>query len=296
VAGLVAVVTDSSASVDPAWTGARALTVVPLRLLAGDAVADDLAGPPPAIIAAALRQGARLTTAGPPPERLAAAYGAAAAAGAPAVVSVHLSGALSGTADAARLAASTAPLPVRVVDSRSIGAGLGLTVRAALAAAAGGADADGVAAAAERTAAGVASYFALDSSVPLRAGGRLSAPASGPAPSSATAGEWAAGLRSRPLLHIAGGRVEILERVRTRGAARDRLTELAADAVARLGPAAQADAVIQHTGAPGEALRLRDQLAALPLAGPVAVLTAGLAIQAHAGPGLLAVAVAPAGL
>src|SRR6185437_6808989 len=104
----VAVVTDSSAAAT--WPAGLPVVVVPLRVLAGGAVADDTAGPLPAPIAAELAGGERLSTARPAPERFAAAYAAAAAAGAPAVVSVHLSAELSGTLGSARLAAARAPI------------------------------------------------------------------------------------------------------------------------------------------------------------------------------------------
>ena len=167
----VAVVTDSSASLPPA---SLPVVVVPLRVLAGGAVADDAAGPLPAAIAAELARGERLSTARPAPGRFAAAYAAAAAAGAPAVVSVHLSGELSGTLGSARLAAAAAPVPVHVVDSRTIGAGLGLVVAAAARAAAAGRPAEQVVQAARDQAARLGSFFALDSQDHLRAGGRLS--------------------------------------------------------------------------------------------------------------------------
>ena len=279
----VAVVTDSSASLDPSL----AVTVVPLRVLAGGAVADDAAGPLPAAIAAELARGERLSTTRPAPERFAAAYAAAAAAGAPAVVSVHLSGELSGTLGSAQLAAANAPVPVHVVDTRTIGAGLGLVVAAAARAAAAGQPASQVVQAARRQAARLGSFFALDSQAQLRAGGRLGAGPLGGGRGRPTAGAL---LRSRPLLTITDGRVVILERVRTLAAAQDRLTQQAAVHAA----GRRSDLAVQHIGNPAAAAELRRRLAAaIPAAGPIPVTEAGTAILAHTGPGLLAVAVAP---
>jgi DegV family protein with EDD domain len=276
---------DSQASSGAARAGVTPVTVVPLRLLAGAQVADDAGGSLPGPIAAAVARGERLTTSRPAPERFAAAYAAAAAAGAPGVVSVHLSGELSGTIGSARLAAATAPVPVHVVDSRSIGAGLGMVVRAAAQSAAAGQPAEQVARAAARRAAAIGLFFALDSQDQLRAGGRLGE-LPGAAPASAGAGSL---LRSRPLLQVAGGRIVVLERVRTRSAARERLAELAAGFAA----GRPAELAVQHIGNPGGADDLRRQLAAaIPAAGPATVTEAGAAILAHAGPGLLAVAVA----
>src|SRR5699024_5695760 len=53
------------------------------------------------------------------------AYEAAAADGATEIISMHISGALSGTADSARSAAEHSPVPVHVVDSRTVAMDLG---------------------------------------------------------------------------------------------------------------------------------------------------------------------------
>src|ERR1019366_177091 len=78
-----------------------------------------------------------------------------------------------------------------------------------------------VAAAASRWAARLGSYFAPDSPDYLQAGGRLEPPG-------VAAGHHGGGpelpggrrvLTSRPLLHVRGGRITVLERGRTRAAA-----------------------------------------------------------------------------
>ncbi|HEY5359482.1 MAG TPA: DegV family protein [Streptosporangiaceae bacterium] len=290
----IIVITDSSASLPSAPP--EPIVVVPLRVLAGGAVADDQAGGLPEAIARELRGGERLSTARPAPEQFAAAYAAAAAGGAPEIVSVHLSGELSGTLGSARLAAATAPVPVHVVDSRSVGAGLGIVAVAAARAAAAGQPGRSVAEAAIRRSARIGSFFALDSQEQLRAGGRLGAaqldavgdgPRAGPGRGPGGGGGM---MRSRPVLHLQDGRIVVLERVRTQSAAADRLTELAAGFAA--GHPCQV--VVQHLDSPAAAADLARQLAgALPAAGPISVLAAGTAILAHTGPGLLGVVVAP---
>jgi DegV family protein with EDD domain len=282
--GRVAVVTDSSACLGQVDEDPAVIAVVPLRVLAGGAVADDGPGALPGPVADELARGERLSTARPAPDRFAAAYAAAAAAGASAVVSVHLSAELSGTIGSAQLAAATAPVPVQVIDSRSIGAGLGLIVGAAARAAAAGQPAADVAGAAICLARRLGSFFALDSQDQLRAGGRLGQPGG--------AGPGAAGslLVSRPLLAIRDGRIIVLERVRTRSAVRDRLTELAAG----FAGGQPAQVAVQHLDNPDGAAALQQQLAAaIPAAGAVRVAEAGTAIRAHTGPGLLGVVIAP---
>src|SRR5262249_48275551 len=148
------------------------------------------------------------TTSRPNPETFAAAYRAAAESGAGAVVSMHLSAELSGTAEAARLAAAEAPIPVRVIDSQLVGMALGYAVLAAAVArdtATGPAAvaAAAVAEAAERRAAATRAFFYVDTLEHLRRGGRIGT-------ARALLGS---ALAVKPLLHLTGGRIEPLEKV-----------------------------------------------------------------------------------
>ena len=56
------------------------------------------------------------------------AYERAAAAGAEEVLSIHLSGEVSGTYESAQLAARDAPVPVHTVDTRQLGMAVGFAV------------------------------------------------------------------------------------------------------------------------------------------------------------------------
>jgi fatty acid-binding protein DegV len=139
----VAVVTDSTSCLTAEDAARLGIVVVPLDVAADatryrDGVDLDGDG-----LAALLREGRRVTTSQPAPGALVEAYEQAARDGAVEVVSVHLSGELSGTVRAAGLAAQLAPLPVHVVDSRSAGMGLGFAALAAAEAARGGAAGSG---------------------------------------------------------------------------------------------------------------------------------------------------------
>lgn len=295
--GQVVVITDSSASIGVAGEDNIGVAVIPLRVLAGGVAADDPMHPPlPDAVAAEVARGERLTTARPAPEQFAAVYQLAAAAGVPAIVSVHLAAELSGTIGSARLAAASAAVPVQVVDSRTIAAGLGFVVAAASRAARAGRSAAEAARAAMDRAERTVSFFALDTAEHLRAGGRLSAV--GPA---RPGGVLASGdrpaargmLASRPLLRVSDGTITVLERVRTRAAARDRLTELAAAAAAGLPGGCQL--AVQFLGSGDDAAGLHRQVtAAIPAAGHCATVQASTAILAHTGPSLLGVVVTPA--
>jgi fatty acid-binding protein DegV len=97
---------------------------------------------------ARLGAGAKVTTSQPSPGAFLAAYTQAAEAGASAVLSIHLDARVSGTLGAAELAAREAPIPVSVVDARTVSFGVGICVRAAAETlAAGGSAAEAIAAA-----------------------------------------------------------------------------------------------------------------------------------------------------
>ncbi|WP_188037475.1 DegV family protein, partial [Actinotalea sp. JY-7885] len=133
--GGVAVVTDSTASLPPEVLDVVDVAVVPLHVVIDGVAHRENVDLSPAGLLDALRSGARVTTSQPGAEAFARAYQRAVARGAREIVSVHLSGDLSGTVGAAGLAAGEAAVPVRVVDSRTVGMGLGLAVLAAAAAA-----------------------------------------------------------------------------------------------------------------------------------------------------------------
>ncbi len=271
--------TDSAACLPADLAGEHQIRVVPLRVLAGGQVSDDRTGLD-GLAGDLMLRGERLTTARPAPETFALVYRQAEAAGASAVVSVHLSGQLSGTVSSAESAAAGAALSVLVVDSRSIGMGLGLAVLAAAGAAAAGLAAEHVAKAAVESAARTGSFFALDSPRALLAGGRLSG----------AGGIGAPALVSRPLLAIRDSQITMLERVRTRSAAADRLAELAAEFAA----GRAVDLAIGHTGNAERAAGLAGRLARIiPRSRKIYLAEASTAIGVHTGPGMLGVAISP---
>ena len=289
---VVAVVTDSTASIPADEPASADVIVVPLRLLAGDLAADDGASGAAIAMETAASRGVRLTTARPAPAQFAAAYRRAGEAGAQAVVSVHLSGLLSGTVSSAALAAAAAPIPVRVIDARTIGSGLGLVVLAAATAARAGYGLDAVAAAATACAHQVGSFFAVDRPNALLAGGRAAA-GHEDAPRAA-ARELEPKLVSRTVLQLESGRIGTVDRVRTWAGAAAVLARSAAELAASLPAGATADIVIEHVAAAGRARALAERLnAGLPQARQVSVVAASTAIRVHTGPMMLGVSVAP---
>lgn len=280
-AGRVAVVTDSTASLPAGVPDGADVTVVPLHVVVDGTPHLEGVDLTSGRLVEALRAGAQVTTSQPGPEAFARAYSRAAARGAREIVSVHLSAELSGTVTSAATAAQTAPVPVHVVDSRSVGMGLGLAVLAAAAAARSGADGGAVARAAERRAAGTTVLFAVDTLEHLRRGGRLG-------PVAAAVGTV---LGLRPVLGVRDGRIEVVEKVRTSARARARLVELVAEDVARR---ASFDLAVHHLGDPATAEALGEQLRAAcgPGLGDLDVAEISAVVGAHTGPGVLAVVAA----
>lgn len=272
----VHVVTDSTASLPS--DGSPRLHSVPLHVVVDDEsslegvdiTADD--------VAAHLAAGRRVTTSQPSPRAFADAYAAAVDAGARAVVSVHLSGELSGTVHAAAIAAADAPVPVRVVDSRTVAMGLGFAAMAAAEVALEGADVDTVARRALAVADTSRAVFLVDSLDHLRRGGRLSA-------ASAALGTV---LGVRPLLAVRDGRIEVVQKVRTKAAAVERLTTVAVESAGRRHAPVLA---VHHVGDDDGARRLASELTARTGLG-VTVTPVSAVLGAHVGPGVLAVVVA----
>ena len=148
----VALCTDSSA-LFPAGVAERlGIIVVPIPITLDGAVFDEQDQTVDGFYER-LSEGGPVTTSQPSPGAFLDAYAHAAADGAGEVLSIHLDTRVSGTARSAELAAGDAPLPVTVVDTRTVSYGVGLCVRTAAHAIAAGASA-GEAAAAARSVAG----------------------------------------------------------------------------------------------------------------------------------------------
>src|ERR671920_2515492 len=101
----VAVVTDSTASLPVELLEKHGIRVVPLQVVVGDASYEDGVEPEasPARIAAAMKQSESVSTSRPSPTRMLEVYRELAMLGAEEIVSVHLSSAVSATAESASL-------------------------------------------------------------------------------------------------------------------------------------------------------------------------------------------------
>ncbi|MFI6942763.1 DegV family protein [Streptomyces sp. NPDC050418] len=274
----VAIVTDSTAYLPPPAMERHGITAVPLTVVLGDQALEEGTEISARSLAQALQKRRPVTTSRPSPETFAQTYRKVAASGAQGIVSLHLSSEFSGTYDAAVVAAKDAPVPVRVVDTGMVAMALGFCALSAAEAAEAGGTLDEAVAAAQKRAAATSAYFYVDTLDYLRRGGRIGA-------AQALLGS---ALAVKPLLQLDGGRIELLEKVRTASKAIARLEEIAAD---RAG-AAHVDLAVHHLAAPERAAALAERLRTrLPGLGELHVSEVGAVIGAHTGPGLLGVVI-----
>jgi DegV family protein with EDD domain len=207
----VGIVTDSTADLRPEQLTELDVVMVPLTVHFGDEHVRDWLDMTPEQFYPKLSAFAGLpTTSQPSPADFTAAYTELAEQGVEEIVSIHLSAALSGTYESAMLAAKTAPVPVRVINSLSVSQGTALVVKAAVEARAAGQDAAGVEARAAFVAQECQLFFLLDTLDYLVKGGRAGK----------AAGLAASLLNIKPVLRInEDGIIEPFKKVRGRAQA-----------------------------------------------------------------------------
>jgi DegV family protein with EDD domain len=196
------------------------------------------------------------------------------------VLSIHLSGGLSGTVHAAEQARDAlvergiVPERIQVLDSETGCAGHGLMAIAAANALQGGADMQGAVEAAVGLRRRMKILFAVDTLEYLRRGGRIGA-----------AQAWVgSALKIKPILTIER-EIQPIERVRTAGRAFERLVDLL---VERRESGADVF-MIQHIQAHDVAARLAERGREIYRRDPEFVSEIGPVIGAHVGPGLVGV-------
>lgn len=274
------VVTDSAASLPDALIGQWGIEVVPLEVTIDDVVYRNATDLESDRVLDALEAGRKVSTSQPSVGAFEDVYSALAERGADRIVSIHLSGKISGTVNGARLAAASSPVPVLVVDTGSVGMGAGWPALAAAAKAKHGASADQVAQEARRVAGSASMILTVSSLEYLRRGGRVPG----------TIALLGDALNVRPVLGVSDGEIVVLERVRTTPRAR-------AAVIAR------AEAAIEALPNPGLAIMgLRaqafvDEAAAVleskyPHLARVVRTPVTSVLAVHGGPGSFAVAVA----
>lgn len=278
-----ALVTDSTAYLSAELVRAHGIGVVPLHVVVGgqdrregvDIGADE--------VAEALRAFRPVSTSRPSPQAFLDLYRELAAGGADSIVSVHISADMSSTIGSAQLAAQQSPVPVTVVDSRSMGMAMGYAVLAGVAVAAEGASVEDVAAVVRRRCETATVVFYVDTLEHLRRGGRIGK-------ANALLGS---ALAIKPILGLTDGSIVPLERVRTSSRAIARLEDLAVEAAASSG-AESVDVAVHHLDSAERAEKLAERLRPrVPGLADLSVVELGAVVGAHVGPGTLAIAVSP---
>jgi DegV family protein with EDD domain len=199
------------------------------------------------------------------------------------VVSIHLAGGISGTADAARqaqglLAERGLGERVEVIDSETACGGLGMLLLVAAAGARAGEDKDAVADRVRRARERLRIWFCVDTLDYLRRGGRIG-----------KAQAWLGGtLKIKPILSL-GNEVVPVERVRTAGRAFERMVRYAEE----LQQSGADGWVVQHIQAPEQCERLVGRCRQIFDSEPLFTSEVGPVIGTYTGPGLIGVGGVP---
>lgn len=282
----VAVLTDSTACLPPAMARQAGVEVVPLHILVGRQTRAEGVDIDAAEVAALLRKGKQqVSTSRPAPGELVQAYRQIAErTGCAAIVSMHLSSKLSGTVEAAQLAAAAvrSQIRVEVLDTRTAGMAMGYAAVSAGQAAAAGASVEEVLEVARRRVEAASVYFYVGTLEHLRRGGRVTT----------VSAFFGSALAIKPLLTVRDGEVQLSEKVRTRTKALARLEQRCVEAIERCdGPF---DVAVHHLDWVEQARGLRDRLGEhLPEGVGLDLVSLGAVVGVHTGPATLAVVISP---
>jgi len=274
----VAFVTDSASDLDPARAAADGIRIVPLSVTFGEQ---------------SFRAGVDLTTEefwarmtapdAPFPKTAAASpgefkvvYDEAFADGAEAIVSIHVSGKLSGSIKSAEIAKGLLPdREIHIVDSTGASMAEGILAYMGLEMAALGVSAAEIARVLSDRASDLRMYVSLETLEYLKKGGRISG-------ARAAIGTF---LSVKPIISVEDGVVDTADRPRTRSKSRERCIELiCARPIERV--------AILHTLAP-DVDEFRDEVVRRSGVDPATVMVSvvGPSVGPHLGPGCVGAAV-----
>lgn len=267
---MIAVVTDSTADLPPERARQLRIHVAPLSVCIDGISYDDGSELPPAEFYQKLREARDIpTTSQPAIGRFQALYESIEAEE---IVSIHISGGLSGTLNSARAAAEQAPgKRIHVIDSRSVSLALGYLVQIAAQAAAGGATSIEVSELVEAHIGKAGFYAVLDTLQHAQRSGRISF-------AQALLGSM---LQIKPIITVREGIVQQVDRPRTMRKALDRMVEL----TKRDAPFAYL--AVPHADNEPLAREMAERLKPVS-PGNIDIVTTGVVVGTHCGPGAVA--------
>ena len=244
----IAILTDSTAYLPKAFVDHHNIRVVPLKIHWDGTNFEDGIDIIPSTFYKRLAKSSTLpTTSQPPAEEFSQIYEELAADHEGIIVPLISSG-ISGTVSSATTAASTfSKVPVEVIDTRSTAAGLALVVTAIAEAVVGGKSLPAIKELAEAIVQRLDLFFAVDTLEYLHKGGRIGG----------ASRYFGAALNIKPILYLDDqGKIDALERVRTKRKVMARLVQIAVDKAA--GKAVHVGII--HADALQEAMEIREQL------------------------------------
>jgi DegV family protein with EDD domain len=276
----VQLVCDSTADLDPKYAQAHGIAIVPLRVIFGEQELLDGVEISTAEFYRRMRTDRHHPrTSQPTPTEFEEVFRRVGAGG-QTIVCTTISADLSGTHSSAVQAREALPeLDIRVVDTRTVGPGHTAAVAVALAVADQGGDADSVVAALERLRDAQRLVFTVETLEYLRRGGRIGG-------ARAFLGSV---LNIKPILSVADGKVEAVDRVRTYPRALDRLVDEVAIWARRWGPTR---AVVAHAASPAQAETVAERVAEITT-DPPQIVEVGAVLGCHSGPGAFGLAMHP---
>ena len=274
-----AIITDTDASLSAEVAARHGIKLVPIMIHFGEeSLKSDVEIDDAGLFARVDREGELPTTSAPAPGQFAEAYEEAFSEGAEKIVCICVSGEVSATYGAAVVARDMFPdRDISVVDSRTLAMAQGFVALAAAEAAAEGASVEEIITHATDVGKRSMLYAYLSTLKYLAMSGRVGHLAAG----------MATILNVKPILTVQDGKLDLLERVRTRKKASARVIELTAQA---LGDRPAERMAIVHVAVPDKAREFEAQLRA-SLNCPDEILIAGLSpgLSVHSGAGMVGV-------
>ncbi|MCH7809268.1 MAG: DegV family protein [Chloroflexi bacterium] len=266
--GSTAIVVDSGCYLPQEIIDRHGLIVVPLSIeLDGDVYAEtDL---DPDDFYRRLPTAKSVTTSQPSPALLIQAYERAASEGAEHILSIHIGSNVSGTVNAANLAAADSPVPVTVVDTRTVSMAEGLCILEAIEALSGGASPAEAARVASEAGPRIGNTFIVRALDLPRRGGRLK--------DDSAAGDGVhVMVASGDGMQVVGSAANVDDAVDIMAA------QIEAFAAAASGPLRVG---VGHGAAPGIAAELKARLDTMQGIGDIIEYVVGPAVGVHTGPG-----------